>query len=336
MVAVGLAFAISVSAVEVVRRCLVRRAILDIPTARSSHDAPVVRGGGIAVAAAIGVGWLVTDLANLPGWTGLLLATAGFGAIGLLEDLRPDQPVLIRLGAQLATAAVAAVLLLDGFEGAYVEVWLLGLVVTGWLVAFANIVNFMDGINGITALTTIAALASMALAGAVADPGIPAFTATAGVVAAAAAGFLPHNLPVARIFLGDAGSYLLGAVLAGCVVLGARAGMSVVVLGAPLVPYIADTMYTVGRRILRRERWWEPHREHAYQRLVIAGWSHGSSAIAMATATAVAGAGGVAMEAGISGPALTVAVAALAAVGYLSLPRLVSRRAHGWETSAHG
>jgi UDP-N-acetylmuramyl pentapeptide phosphotransferase/UDP-N-acetylglucosamine-1-phosphate transferase len=333
VIAIGLAFATSAGAVEAARRWLVRRAVLDVPTARSSHDAPVVRGGGIGVAAAIGVGWLITDLQNLHGWTGLLVAAVGFGAIGLLEDLRRDQPVLTRLGAQLATAAVAAVLLLDGAQGG---LWLLGMLVTGWLVAFANIVNFMDGINGITALTTIVALASMALASAVAAPGIPAFTGAAAVAAAAAAGFLPHNFPVARIFLGDSGSYLLGAVLAGCVVIGARAGVSVVALSAPLVPYIVDSMSTIARRILRGERWWEPHREHAYQRLVIAGWSHGSSAIAMAVATAVAGAGGVAMEAGISGPPLTVTVAVLAALAYLSLPALASRRSHGWETSTHG
>lgn len=336
MVAAGLAFAISVSAVGAVRRWLIRRAVLDIPTARSSHEVPVVRGAGVGVAAAIGLGWLFTDLRDLPGWTGLLVVAAGFGAIGFLEDLRRDRPVLIRLGAQLVTAAAAAVLLLDGAHGARSGLWLLGLLVTGWIVTFANIVNFMDGINGITALTTIVALVSMAAAGSVADPGVPAFSAAAGVVAAAVGGFLPYNFPTARVFLGDAGSYLLGALLAGLVVVGARAGINVVALVAPLAPYLVDSTSTLARRVIRGERWWEPHREHAYQRLVIAGWSHAGSAMAMAGATAVAGASGVAREAGLNGSGLTAAVALLAGIGYVSLPELVSRRAHGWETPRHG
>ncbi len=76
------------------------------------------------------------------------------------------------------------------------------------------------------------------------------------------------------MFLGDVGSYFIGAWLAGVAVLGLREGVPPEAVLAPLVRYLADTGITLARRILRGERWYLPHREHAYQRLGAAGWSH--------------------------------------------------------------
>jgi UDP-N-acetylmuramyl pentapeptide phosphotransferase/UDP-N-acetylglucosamine-1-phosphate transferase len=95
------------------------------------------------------------------------------------------------------------------------------------------------------------------------------------IVAAAAAGFLVFNFPPARIFMGDAGSSTLGMLAAALSLWGARDGIfpfwtAVLVFS----PFIADASVTLLRRLWRRERIWQAHKTHYYQRLVQAGWGH--------------------------------------------------------------
>jgi UDP-N-acetylmuramyl pentapeptide phosphotransferase/UDP-N-acetylglucosamine-1-phosphate transferase len=86
-------------------------------------------------------------------------------------------------------------------------------------------------------------------------------------LAAACAGFLPFNLPRARIFLGDVGSGTLGYLLATLVALSLPiAGRTAApLLLLPLLAFGVDASLTLARRMLRGERWWEPHVQHAYQ-----------------------------------------------------------------------
>jgi UDP-N-acetylmuramyl pentapeptide phosphotransferase/UDP-N-acetylglucosamine-1-phosphate transferase len=135
-----------------------------------------------------------------------------------------------------------------------------------------NVWNFMDGIDGLAgsqALVASAAYALFAGSGPVAWLGV--------ALAAACAGFLPFNLPRARIFLGDVGSGTLGYLLATLVAL------SLPVAGRPAAPLLllpllvfgVDASLTLARRWLRGERWWEPHVQHAYQ-VQARRWGHGA------------------------------------------------------------
>jgi UDP-N-acetylmuramyl pentapeptide phosphotransferase/UDP-N-acetylglucosamine-1-phosphate transferase len=143
-----------------------------------------------------------------------------------------------------------------------------------------NAVNFMDGINGITSLNIAAwGLVAMAVGNAHSSTSL-------GVVGAVTAGstlaFLPWNAPVARLFLGDVGSYLLGALVGIGIILGAKETPSVMVVLAPLSIYLADTGTVLVRRALRGEHLMTAHKRHVYQRLVSeAGMSH--SAVAVVT-----------------------------------------------------
>jgi len=96
------------------------------------------------------------------------------------------------------------------------------------------------------------------------------------VLAAAVAGFLPHNFPSARMFLGDVGSVTIGFLLTFFVVVvwslaGWRAGIA---LGALHLNFLLDTTITMIRRAARGERVHEAHKQHFYQRLNQAGKSH--------------------------------------------------------------
>jgi UDP-N-acetylmuramyl pentapeptide phosphotransferase/UDP-N-acetylglucosamine-1-phosphate transferase len=85
-------------------------------------------------------------------------------------------------------------------------------------------------------------------------------------------GFAPFNRPVARLFLGDVGSLPIGLMLGWILLLLAGRGHLVAAVLLPLY-YIADASITLGRRLLRRERVWEAHRTHFYQRATERGFS---------------------------------------------------------------
>ena len=257
--------------VPVAMLVLRRMGVFDHPTARSSHNRPTLRGGGIAPAGAMLVALAIS--AAVPGRARLYLAVtaAAFGAIGLAEDVRGID-VFGRLGLQgvASLAALPLVGLLDW------PAWA-GVLVVLWVVAFVNAFNFMDGINGISCACAFVTGAAWWVVGDAAGADV---LAVGGVVAAAAAlGFGPVNIPSARMFLGDTGSYFLGAWLAVLAVLGLGADAPPEAVIAPLTLYLADTGTTLLRRIARGERWHEAHADHAYQRLVRAGWSHTTTTV---------------------------------------------------------
>jgi UDP-N-acetylmuramyl pentapeptide phosphotransferase/UDP-N-acetylglucosamine-1-phosphate transferase len=250
-------------------------------------------------------------------WT--LALTAGvFGLVGLLEDVFGIS-ALLRLGVQFAAGAFAGVLLLDDVTGSTLWRLVFGAAVVFWLVAFVNAYNFMDGINGISVAQAVGAGGTWLLVGTYADS--PALAVGGAIVAAAALGFAPYNVPQARMFLGDVGSYFIGAWLAAVAVLGLRDGVPWEAVLAPLALYVADTGTTLLRRAFRGERWYQPHRDHAYQRLADAGWSHVQrSAFVAACICACAALGAVSL--GDSLPARVAADVAIAGVigAYLLLP----------------
>jgi UDP-N-acetylmuramyl pentapeptide phosphotransferase/UDP-N-acetylglucosamine-1-phosphate transferase len=95
------------------------------------------------------------------------------------------------------------------------------------------------------------------------------------LVAGSSLGFLGHNWPPARIFMGDVGSAFLGFTLATLAMAGGLPDPRLPLAGVLVVwPFVFDTTFTILRRLRRGENIFAAHRSHLYQRLVIAGWSH--------------------------------------------------------------
>lgn len=255
--------AVTLSLSPLVRVALLRHGVLDVPNERSSHAVAVPRGGGIACLGGAMAGLI---LAEVLGYEVPWLAVVGallLAGIGYLDD-RMQLPPVLRLGAQILGGGIVG--LAVGGAG-----WvLLGALVMPVLV---NAVNFMDGINGITSLN-IAAWGGVAmLVGS--TQGSLMLVAIGAAAAGSALGFLPWNAPKARLFLGDVGSYLFGAMIAIGIVAGAHETSEAVILVAPLTLYLADTGAALVKRAIRRESLMTAHREHVYQRLVNdAGLSH--------------------------------------------------------------
>lgn len=276
--AVGLALLI-----PVLRRALV----VDVPVERSLHATPVPRGGGIAVVFAVLVGLVVfvliayDDVAPSGRTTTILFllllfaAVLAFASIGLWDDLVGASPT-VRLLLQIFMAAVLGVALLTAAGRSWI--WLPVLVFG--TVALVNITNFMDGTNGLLGFHALVTAGWFAFAAHTAA--VTSAVALALVVAGAVVGFLPFNVPTARVFLGDVGSYALGATWAVLAVWLLLWGVRIEVIAAPLAVFLADTAYTLWLRLRAGHRWFQPHKLHVYQRLVAAGWSHVASSALVA------------------------------------------------------
>lgn len=255
---------------------------LDIANHRSLHAGAIPRIGGMAMGPAIAAalfGLATTMPLPAPLWS-LLAGAAGLWLLSLADDWR-SLPVLPRLLGQAAAAALAArALELPPAAGA--------LAVPG-MIWLTNLYNFMDGADGLAGTMTAIGFAGYGLAAAAGGPEI---AAVSWIVAAAAIGFLPFNLPPARVFMGDAGSVPLGFLAGALGLAGWRQGLWPLWFPPLLfLPFIADATVTLLRRLARGERVWQAHRDHAYQRLVRLGWSR-RRLLATAAALMAAGAAG--------------------------------------------
>lgn len=234
---------------------------IDTPNQRSLHVAPTPRIGGVIM-----VPMALATSIPVSAWPGLLpVLAAALCALSFVDD-RWELPIALRLVSHLAAATLLCQSLL-----ASPSPWVLALAVLA-LVWAINLFNFMDGSDGLAGGMALFGFATMGWA--LLDS-VPEMANLALCLAAASAGFLLLNFSPARVFMGDAGSVPLGFLAGGIGIAGWRHG--VWPAWFPLLvfsPFVVDASVTLARRVLRRERFWRPHRDHYYQRLVRMGWSH--------------------------------------------------------------
>jgi UDP-GlcNAc:undecaprenyl-phosphate GlcNAc-1-phosphate transferase len=312
---------IFVTIAEPVAIPLLRRAAIDMPNTRSSHSVPTPRGGGAPIAA----GLVMAVLLLLHGTVAITfaVAVAAFGAMGFADDLAG-----LSAGRRLAMQGLASLAIggvLASRAGLPPVVMAAAVVVVSvWVIGFVNAFNFMDGVNGISAAHALVCGAAYAFLGWWRPD---AFLGAAGAaVAAGGLAFLPWNAMRARVFLGDVGSYGLGVALAVLAAYSVVRGIPLEAALAPLGLYLADTAWTLQRRIRAGVRIFEAHRTHTYQQLCDVGLSHQRVTIATAGVTTTLCLLGAASLTGY--PALRAgadlgALCLLAA--YLRSPALLSR-----------
>jgi len=240
---------------------------MDHPNARSLHETPTPRIGGLGIMAGVLVtGLWLADTALLP----LVLGASGLAALSLLDDVR-GLSVRVRFLAHFVAAA--ACLMALGLAG-----WALlaGMLAVVWM---TNLYNFMDGSDGLAGGMAAIGFGALGLAAWLGDAtGLAVFCMA---IAAAALAFLRFNFPPARVFMGDAGSIPLGFLAATLGIDGALRGVWPWLF--PLLvfsPFIVDASVTLARRALRGEKIWQAHRSHYYQRVVLLGASHRQLALA--------------------------------------------------------
>ncbi|TVS13032.1 MAG: glycosyltransferase family 4 protein [Wenzhouxiangella sp.] len=276
-VATILALILSAALTPLLRRWLLDRGIVDAPDARRSHLQVTARGGGLAILAAFALTMVLTAGVGREALT-LLGFAALLTALGWLDD-RHDLPVAIRLAGMFACALgfvfySGPVQLVEFFHVGINWPWLwtaLAVIAVVWLI---NLHNFMDGSDGLAAMQgawSAGLLGGMLYLQGLQVPGLAGLA-----LAGACLGFLLWNRPPARLFMGDSGSVLLGGMIGLLALIGAASGaISVWISLIVCALFVVDATATLLHRASAGARWYTPHREHAYQRLMESGWTHG-------------------------------------------------------------
>lgn len=259
----------------------IKNNVIDQPNQRSSHSLPTPRGGGVAIVLTLltALVWLVSTH-NLTTDTflgffapGLLIAVIGF-----LDD-HGHIAARWRLMMHFLAAAVGLYFLgsfpLINMFGYDVSLSWFGMILGSvYLVWMLNLYNFMDGINGLASSQAITfSLCSFALIHFTpVQDDIPMLTLA---LAGAATGFIIWNFPVARIFMGDAGSGFLGITIGLMILHFAKVNSDVFIAELCLLGvFIVDATTTLLQRLLAGKKVYEAHASHCYQILARKYKSH--------------------------------------------------------------
>jgi UDP-GlcNAc:undecaprenyl-phosphate/decaprenyl-phosphate GlcNAc-1-phosphate transferase len=250
---------------------------------RRLHDRPTPLLGGLAILGAIAIP--AVALGHNHGFWGIIAGATLMSALGALDDIRPLHPGAKMLGIILIAAIPASL----GVTIDHVTLPLLGAFDLGfwqypltilWIVAIANIVNFIDGLDGLAA--GFCAIASLTFAILSASLGHVDAAAISAIVSGAAFGFLIFNFNPATIFMGDSGSLMLGYLLAALSIQGVLKTAAAVSLVFPLVILalpILDTSFVILKRLKYRQPIYQADRWHFHHRFANIGFSQRRTAL---------------------------------------------------------
>jgi UDP-GlcNAc:undecaprenyl-phosphate/decaprenyl-phosphate GlcNAc-1-phosphate transferase len=290
LVAMALAAVLTPVAARFARRI----GAIDFPRARGLAKEATPRLGGLAIL----VGVLVAALFWLPGtihlgqvrhappgsggtvhaWA-IIVGACVIAIVGAIDDWRDLAPI-VKLIGQIGAAAIAVA---GGVKVTNVTIPFIGalqfpheggVLSAIWLVGLMNVVNFSDGVDGLAAgLCTIDGVAFTII---IFHLGGSAAAVLAALTAGASLGFLFHNFPPAKVFMGDSGANLLGYLLGVIAVIGSLKTGAVIALAVPLmilaVPFL-DTGFVVAKRLKYRRAPWSADANHFHHRMARIGFS---------------------------------------------------------------
>ena len=259
------------------RETFAKRAVRHVKAKQSVHTVPTPRVGGIAIAVGILSGALLSgnDLFGTLLWT-----TLPIFLIGLLEDLGPDTPPSLRLGVAALSATLAILVLnihisrvdLPGVD-ILMSITLIGMAFTIFAsTGMTHAINLIDGLNGLSSAVVIAIMITFGL---IAQRyGHSDLVVMNGVVCVAFIGFMCVNFPNGRVFLGDAGAYSIGHIIAwnAIVILNREPEISAWAILLVLLWPVLDTLFAMVRRLLTGLSISQPdklHYHHVLMRLVL-------------------------------------------------------------------
>jgi len=310
----GLAFALSALATPLTRQLAGRLGMIDLPQRHKAHAQPTPLLGGCAIFAAILMpsllglalarawagsppAWLDESLARyLPGAAakvpqafGILAGAMLLHVLGLLDD-RHNLGPWVKLIAQLLVAA-GTVLLLNVRVLTVAGPAASAVLSILWVTAITNAFNFLDNMDGLCA--GVAAIVAAALLGASASIGQLFVSAWLCLILGASLGYLVYNFAPASTFMGDAGSLVLGYLLAvvSCLTTYAPLGrmsyaygviVPLVVMAVPLY----DMASVIWLRLRERRSPMVGDRRHFSHRLLRRGMSARTAALTIYLCTA--------------------------------------------------
>jgi UDP-GlcNAc:undecaprenyl-phosphate/decaprenyl-phosphate GlcNAc-1-phosphate transferase len=253
--------------------------MVDHPGARKVHAVAVPRVGGVAMACGVFIA-SVFSISLQPADIWFLVAAAVLTTFGALDD-RFDLDYRIKFVGQLAAVAIVIVagdarvesIALD--DRLWLPAWLSWPITVLFLVGVTNAVNLADGLDGLAGGTTFLCFCAIALLSGVGFPG--SSTALTLAFAGAVLGFLRFNTYPASVFMGDAGSQLLGFSIGVLSIRATQSASSEISAAIPIlllaVP-ILDTLSVMVQRIAEGRSPFSPDKNHIHHKLLALGFDH--------------------------------------------------------------
>ena len=280
---------VSFIATPILRNLAQRFNFVDNPQARKVHARPMPMLGGVAIYLGLSVAMIVGGNSSFVELLGILGGATVMTLFGLWDDRVTLGPLPKLLGQFLASA----ILIAAGVQIRLFASQALNVAITlVWVVGISNALNFQDNMDGLAAgLATVSSGFFFILA---IVEGLGLVATLAAATLGACVGFLYYNFNPASLFMGDAGSQLLGFILAVLGMklqfvgrpLGATWMIPIVVLGVP----IFDTTLVVISRLRRRIHIYEGGKDHTSHRFVsVFGMTHARSVMSLYLVAAALG-----------------------------------------------
>lgn len=317
----AVACALSYTIAWIVRVVAPKIGLLDAPRADRWHRTPVARLGGIAIYLGFSVSVLLQREVARSAVIPLLVACTAIFLVGVIDDVA-GLPNRVKLLLLLGCAALP-VLMQVRFAALPVAIGVP--LAAAWILGATNAFNWLDNMDGVA--TGVAAIASLCLFAFALVQGNAALAPLPLLLAGATLGFLAHNFPPARVFMGDSGSGFLGLTLSVTAVMvsphdKSHAIMSVLTPGLILAVPIFDFALVTFHRLRRRRALFQGGRDHLAHRLVAIGLSERKVALFLYGLCLSAGVVGIA--AAPLGVPVGVGLSGLAILGFLTLGLVVS------------
>lgn len=276
------------------------------PQHHHTHAGVIPRIGGVGIICGFALTYLLTffmlDEKDNQSLVHYAVFGGGAGAflLGFIDDFRPLGAKL-KLLAQIAIGVVAyqcglsIEIITIPFTGDSLELGIFGMGLTVvWFVAMMNLINLIDGLDGLAGGVGLMLMAMLAFLGI--QKGIAFSTILAVGMAGGILGFLFHNFPPAKVYMGDSGAYLIGYVIAALSLINAEKGTVLAALIAPVLAMalpIADVGFAIIRRGIRGLPLFRPDCNHIHHRLIRSGLSRRNTVLVLYSISLCALVGGI-------------------------------------------
>lgn len=281
-----LAFAISVALYPLVRLLSKKTNCMDVPDERKIHTCPIPRIGGVMIFLSFIITALIYKRTNPQlivlhkyfSELGFILSASAAFLLGFIDDIwgvRALKKLIIQILIGLAVAFSGLVIDNISILGAQIHFGVFSYAITAiWVVALLNAVNLIDGMDGLASGIMIISLCFTFCISIL--EGNYFVTALSGILIGSLLGFYIFNFPKAKIFMGDGGSYFLGAMYAMIAMMGMKKTSMAIMMAIPLVLLlipIADVIYIAVRRTKRHQGIFSADKNHIHHRLLNLGFN---------------------------------------------------------------
>ena len=268
-------FVASIFFVNIVKKVAFHINALDIPNARKVHKHPMPRIGGLGIFLAFILGYMLYGTISTQ-MISVLIGSFIIILTGLVDDINP-----IKARYKFVMQIIAAIIVVYygklyfndltilGFTLKFAP-WINKILSTFFIVAIINAINLIDGLDGLASGISSIYFLTIAIISFILNKlgGLDVILSL--IMLGSTLGFLVHNFPPAKIFMGDTGSMFLGFMIAIIALLGYKVATITSLIIPILILFIPifDTALAILRRILKRESIGTPDKEHFHHQLL--------------------------------------------------------------------